>query len=66
MTYRLVPAKLAICSSTCDPVVHYVITGKNWINGMPGQTFFKTLNPPNSPNIDCIMECVGCARYDPP
>ncbi len=42
---------------------HYGITGKNWINGMPGQTFFCTLNPPNSPNYDC-MECAGCAWYD--
>lgn len=42
---------------------HYGITGKNWINGMPGQTFFCTLNPPNSPNYDC-MECAGCSWYD--
>ncbi len=55
--------QLAAFSSSCNPSVHYGITGKNWINGMPGQTFFCTLNPPNSPNVDC-MECGGCAWYD--
>jgi prepilin-type N-terminal cleavage/methylation domain-containing protein len=50
-------------SASCATTTHYGITGKNWINGMPGQTFFCTLNPPNSPNVDC-MECGGCAWYD--
>lgn len=54
---------LTTFSSSCDPVTHYGITGKNWINGMPGQTFFNTLNTPNSKNVDC-MECGGCAWYD--
>lgn len=56
-------AQLAAFSSTCAAITHYGVTGKNWINGMPGQTFFNTLNPPNSPNVDC-MECAGCAWYD--
>jgi prepilin-type N-terminal cleavage/methylation domain-containing protein len=56
-------AQLSAFSTTCDTSVHYGITGKNWINGMPGQTFFCTMNPPNSPNVDC-MECGGCAWYD--
>ena len=55
--------QLAGFSASCDRTVHYGITGKNWINGMPGQTFFCTLNPPNSPNVDC-MECGGCSWYD--
>lgn len=55
--------QLSQFSSSCDPVTHYGVTGKNWINGMPGQTFFNTLNPPNSPNVDC-MECGGCSWYD--
>ena len=56
-------ADLSAFSSSCSPSIHYGVTGKNWINGMPGQTFFNTLNPPNSPNVDC-MECGGCAWYD--
>lgn len=56
-------AQLTAFSGTCDQNTHYGITGKNWINGMPGQTFFNTLNPPNSPNVDC-MECGGCSWYD--
>ena len=55
--------QLAAFSASCNPKTHYGITGKNWINGMPGQTFFNTLNPPNSLNVDC-MECGGCAWYD--
>lgn len=55
--------QLSAFSTSCNPSVHYGITGKNWINGMPGQTFFCTMNPPNSPNVDC-MECGGCAWYD--
>lgn len=56
-------AQLTAFSASCGPSTHYGITGKNWINGMPGQSFFNTLNPPNSPNVDC-MECGGCAWYD--
>ncbi len=53
----------ATCLASGSPPTHYGITGKNWMNGMPGQSFFNTLNPPNSPNVDC-MECAGCAWYD--
>lgn len=53
----------SICLASGSPPTHYGITGKNWINGMPGQSFLNTLNPPNSPNVDC-MECGGCAWYD--
>ena len=53
----------AACMASGSPPTHYGITGKNWINGMPGQSFFNTLNPPNSRNVDC-MECGGCAWYD--
>lgn len=53
----------AACIASGTPPTHYGITGKNWINGMPGQSFFNTLNPPNSPNVDC-MECAGCSWYD--
>jgi hypothetical protein len=56
-------AQLATFSTSCNPANNYGITGKNWINGMPGQTLFNTLNPPNSPNLDC-MECGGCAWHD--
>ncbi|MEI8381949.1 MAG: H-X9-DG-CTERM domain-containing protein, partial [Planctomycetota bacterium] len=56
-------AQLTTFSGSCNSATHYGITGKNWINGMPGQSFFNTLNPPNSPNVDC-MECGGCAWYD--
>ncbi len=55
--------QLAQFSASCNPATHYGITGKNWINGMPGQSFFNTLNPPNSRNVDC-MECGGCSWYD--
>ncbi len=62
-----VQAQLNTYSTTClasaSPPAHYGITGKNWMNGMPGQSFFNTLNPPNSLNVDC-MECGGCAWYD--
>jgi len=53
----------SLCLASGSPPTHYGITGKNWINGMPGQSFLNTLNPPNSPNVDC-MECGGCAWYD--
>ncbi len=58
-------SQLSAYHSICQGAVatHYGITGKNWINGMPGQTFFCTLNPPNSSNYDC-MECAGCSWYD--
>lgn len=56
-------AQLSAFSASCNPATHYGFTGKNWINGMPGQTFFNTLNTPNSPNVDC-MECGGCAWLD--
>jgi prepilin-type N-terminal cleavage/methylation domain-containing protein len=36
---------------------------QEWINGMPGQTLFNTLNPPNSLNPDC-HECTACSWYD--
>lgn len=56
-------ADLNTFSASCNTASHYGITGKNWINGMPGQTFFNTLNTPNSSNVDC-MECGGCSWYD--
>ncbi len=53
----------SLCMASGSPPTHYGITGKNWINGMPGQSFLNTLNPPNSANVDC-MECGGCSWYD--
>ena len=41
----------------------YGHTHREWINGMPGQTVFNSLNGPNSPNPDCY-ECSGCSWYD--
>ncbi|WP_437186809.1 DUF1559 domain-containing protein [Planctomicrobium sp. SH668] len=32
---------------------HYGHVHREWINGMPGQTAFSTLNAPNSTNPDC-------------
>ncbi len=42
---------------------HYSTSHREWINGMPGQTAFNTLNPPNSPHPDC-HECANCDWYD--
>lgn len=56
-------AQLKAFSASCNPSTFYATTGKNWINGMPSQTFINTLNPPNSPNADCA-ECAGCAWCD--
>ncbi|HWL10850.1 MAG TPA: DUF1559 domain-containing protein [Planctomicrobium sp.] len=42
---------------------HYSSCHKEWINGMPGQTAFNTLNPPNSSRPDC-HECTTCGWYD--
>jgi len=33
--------------------LHYSDPHREWLNGMPAQTAFNTLNPPNSPNPDC-------------
>ena len=38
-------------------------THREWINGMPGQTLFNTLNSPNSANPEC-HECSACSWYD--
>lgn len=62
-TQAQLTAYSAACMASGTPPTHYGITGKNWINGMPGQSFFNTLNTPNSKNVDC-MECAGCAWYD--
>lgn len=56
-------AQLNAFSGSCNPATHYGVTGKNWINGMPNQSFFNTLNPPNTPNYDCT-ECSGCSWTD--
>lgn len=37
--------------------------GREWMNGIGGQTVFNTLNPPNSPNPDA-HPCGGCGWYD--
>ncbi|QDT28938.1 putative major pilin subunit [Gimesia panareensis] len=37
--------------------------GREWMNGVGGQTVFNTLNPPNSPNPDA-HPCSGCGWYD--
>lgn len=42
---------------------HFSSPHTEWINGMPGQTAFNTLNPPNSLSPDC-HECVNCGWYD--
>jgi len=42
---------------------HFSDPHKEWINGMPAQTAFNTLNPPNSKHPDC-HECPRCGWYD--
>ncbi|WP_437227851.1 DUF1559 domain-containing protein [Planctomicrobium sp. SH661] len=51
--------------STCsaNSANHYGHAYHYWINGMPGQTAFNTLNPPNSKNPDCY-ECATCQGSD--
>jgi len=38
---------------------HYSDPHAEWINGMPAQTAFNTLNPPNSPHPDCHENTAG-------
>jgi len=57
-------AQLNTYGTSCRAVTtHYSDTRKFWMNGMPAQTIFNTLNPPNSPNPDC-HECSSCSWYD--
>lgn len=57
--------QLETFASHCQENVssHYSSCHKEWINGMPGQTAFNTLNPPNSSHPDC-HECTTCHWYD--
>ncbi len=57
--------QLASFASGCETNSsdHFSSSHKEWINGMPGQTAFNTLNPPNSSAADC-HECTSCGWYD--
>jgi len=47
--------QLAAYGTQCreNSSLHYSDPHAEWINGMPAQTAFNTLNPPNSPHPDC-------------
>ncbi|SFI19050.1 DUF1559 domain-containing protein [Planctomicrobium piriforme] len=50
-------------SCLAGSATHYSDPHKEWINGMPSQTAFNSLNRPNSTNPDC-HECTTCGWYD--
>lgn len=47
-----------------NSMTHFSDPHREWINGMPAQTAFNTLNPPNPQHPDCHENIVVTSWYD--